>query len=86
MRHEMSCDVMRPTPAGCHEVSCFVMFRRAARPPPALPKLRSPLSRMPFLHRVSFHSVPLCPPPMPGQCGTLFRAYRARACAPVGAR
>ncbi len=70
-----------PTPARCHGMSCFVMILRAAPAPPAPPKFRSPLSDMPFLHRVSFHSVPLSPPPMPRQGGTLFRAYRTRASA-----
>ena len=77
------------------------MFLRTAPSPHASLKLRSPLSGMSFLHRVSFHSVPFSPPPRrtrrtlqmaalapPPACpasGSLFRAYRARARAGVGA-
>ncbi len=70
---------------GCHGMSCFVMaaagnvmFRHG--PPGLRFRCRLSVSRMPFLHRVPSHSVPFAPPPARPAGGTLFRAYRARAC------
>ena len=71
------------TPLGCHEMSCDVMFRRAAPVSARLAEAPPSQSCMSFLHRVSFHSrrCRLA-------CGaSLFRAYRmgARACVRAGA-
>ena len=53
--------------------------------PPRLRLDRRPsVSRMPFLHCVPFHFVPFAPPAPPSS-GTLFRAYRVRACVGAGA-
>ena len=77
-------------PATCHEMSCFVMRPAGTvmfcHGPPRLRLDRRPsVSRMPFLHRVSFHPVPFLPPPAPPCGGSLFRAYRVPACVGAGA-
>ncbi len=54
-------------------------------PPGLRSRRRLSVSRMLFLHRVPFRPVPFAPPPARPAGGTLFRAYRARACAPVSA-
>ena len=53
---------------------------------PVPPKPCSSASRMPFVHPVSFHSVPSSPPPAPSCDGPFLRAYRLRVPAPARAR
>ena len=57
--------------------------RTAARP--ILRSFHPSAFRMSFLHPVSFHFVPFSPPPACPASGTLFRAYRGRGRAGVGA-
>ena len=52
---------------------------------PVSPRLSASVSRMSFLHPVSFLFLPFSPPPACLCGGTLFRAYPARAQARVGA-
>ena len=67
--HEMSCSVMR--------VAGNVMFCHG---PPRLRSHRRPsVSRMPFLHRVSFRFVPFPPPPVRLRRDPVSRVSRARA-------
>ena len=65
--------------APCHEMSCFVMVRRASDPVAARPYRACRSS-------IAFRSAPFRSRRRPGRGGTLFRAYRARPCAGGRAR